>query len=105
MGFFDKLKAGLTRTKQQILELFDELVQRADAPEQRTRQIDVDTIEALEEILIGADIGIAATPGIDFDAGRSFLESLDIDDPFPDVSEDFDLPLAEDFLTKPLPPD
>ncbi len=43
--------------------------------------------------------------GIDFDAGRSFLKSLDIDDPFPDVSEDFDLPLAEDFLTKPLPPD
>ncbi len=43
--------------------------------------------------------------GIDFDAGRSFLESLDIDDPFPDVSEDFDLPLAEDFLTKPLAPD
>jgi fused signal recognition particle receptor len=64
MGFFDKLKAGLTRTKQQILERFDELVQRADAPEQRTRQIDVDTIEALEEILIGADIGIAATERI-----------------------------------------
>jgi len=64
MGFFDKLKAGLTRTKQQLLERFDELVQRADAPEQRTRQIDVDTIEALEEILIGADIGIAATERI-----------------------------------------
>jgi len=64
MGLFDKLKAGLTRTKQQILERFDELVQRADAPEQRTRQIDVDTIEALEEILIGADIGIAATERI-----------------------------------------
>ena len=64
MGFFDKLKAGLTRTKQQILDRFDELVQRADAPEQRTRQIDVDTIEALEEILIGADIGVAATERI-----------------------------------------
>ena len=61
MGFFDQLKAGLTRTKQQILDRFDELVQRADAPEQRTRQVDVDTIEALEEILIGADIGVAAT--------------------------------------------
>jgi fused signal recognition particle receptor len=64
MGFFDKLKAGLTRTKQQILDRFDDLVQRADAPEQRTRQIDVDTIEALEEILIGADIGVAATERI-----------------------------------------
>src|SRR5512138_2531238 len=64
MGFFDKLKAGLTRTKQQILDRFDDLVQQADAPEQRTRQIDVDTIEALEEILIGADIGVAATERI-----------------------------------------
>jgi fused signal recognition particle receptor len=64
MGFFDKLRAGLTRTKQQILDRFDDLVQRADAPEQRTRQIDVDTIEALEEILIGADIGVAATERI-----------------------------------------
>jgi fused signal recognition particle receptor len=64
MGFFDKLKAGLTRTKQQILDRFDELVQTADAPEQRTRQIDVETIEALEEILIGADIGVAATERI-----------------------------------------
>ena len=64
MGFFDKLKAGLTRTKQQIVDRFDELVQRADAPEQRTREIDVDTIEALEEILIGADIGVAATERI-----------------------------------------
>jgi fused signal recognition particle receptor len=64
MGFFDKLKEGLNRTKQQILGRFDELVQKADAPEQRTRQIDVDTIEALEEILIGADIGVAATERI-----------------------------------------
>ena len=64
MGFFDQLKAGLTRTKQQILDRFDDLVQRADAPEQRTRQVDVDTIEALEEILIGADIGVAATERI-----------------------------------------
>jgi len=64
MGFFDKLKAGLTRTKQQILDRFDELVQQADAPEQRTRQVDVETIEALEQILIGADIGVAATERI-----------------------------------------
>ena len=64
MGFFDKLKAGLTRTKQQILDRFDDLVQQADAPEQRTRQVDVDTIEALEQILIGADIGVAATERI-----------------------------------------
>jgi fused signal recognition particle receptor len=64
MGFFDRLRDGLSRTKQQIVERFEEIVQRADQPEQRTRPIDVDTIEALEELLISADVGIAATERI-----------------------------------------
>jgi fused signal recognition particle receptor len=61
MGFFDRLKAGLTRTTQQLVERFDEVVRRADAPERRSRPVDVDTLEALEEILISADVGMAAT--------------------------------------------
>ena len=64
MGFFDRLREGLSRTTQQIVERFDEIVSRADAPEQRSRPIDVDTIEALEELLISADIGVAATDRI-----------------------------------------
>jgi fused signal recognition particle receptor len=64
MGFLDRLREGLTRTKQQIVDRFEDLVQKADAPEQRTRQIDVETIESLEEILIGADIGVPATERI-----------------------------------------
>ena len=64
MGFFDRLKEGLSRTKQQILDRFDEIVQQADTAEQRTRPIDVDTIEALEELLVSADVGIAATERI-----------------------------------------
>ena len=64
MGFFDRLREGLSRTKQQILERFDEIVQQADTAEQRTRPIDVDTIEALEELLVSADVGIAATERI-----------------------------------------
>jgi fused signal recognition particle receptor len=64
MGFFDRLKAGLSRTKQQLVERFDDIVRVADAPERRTRPIDVETIEALEEVLIGADIGVAATDRI-----------------------------------------
>ena len=64
MGFFDKLREGLSRTKQQIVGRFEEIVQKADADEQRSRPIDVDTIEALEELLISADVGIAATERI-----------------------------------------
>jgi fused signal recognition particle receptor len=64
MGFFDRLREGLSRTTQQIVERFDDIVRRADAPEQRSRPIDVETVEALEELLISADIGIAATDRI-----------------------------------------
>ena len=64
MGFFDKLRDSLTRTKQQIVDRFEEIVQQADAVDQRTRPIDVDTIEALEELLVSADVGVAATERI-----------------------------------------
>ena len=64
MGFFDRLREGLSRTTQQIVERFDEIVRQADAPEQRSRPIDVETVEALEELLISADIGVAATDRI-----------------------------------------
>ena len=37
------------------------MVGLADAPEARTREIDVDTLEALEEILLMADVGVAAS--------------------------------------------
>ena len=64
MGFLDRLREGLSRTKQQIVGRFDEIVQQADTAEQRTRPIDVDTVEALEELLISADVGIPATEHI-----------------------------------------
>jgi fused signal recognition particle receptor len=64
MGFFDKLRDGLSRTKQQIVSRFEEIVKVADAPEQRSRPVDVDTIEALEEVLISADVGLAASERI-----------------------------------------
>jgi fused signal recognition particle receptor len=64
MGFFDKIKASLARTKEQFVERFDEIVGRADTPAQRTRPIDVDTLEALEEALISADVGVAAADQI-----------------------------------------
>jgi fused signal recognition particle receptor len=64
LGFLDRLREGLTRTKEQIVGRFDEIVQQADAGDQRTRPVDVDTIEALEELLVSADVGIAATERI-----------------------------------------
>ena len=64
MGFLDKLRDGLTRTKQQIVSRFEEIVQQADREDQRARPIDVDTIEALEELLVSADVGIPATERI-----------------------------------------
>ena len=65
MGFFDKLRDSLTRTKEQIVSRFEEIVQQADTEEQRSRPVDVDTIEALEELLISADVGLAATERIE----------------------------------------
>ena len=61
MGFFGRIRDSLTRTKQQIVGRFEEIVRRADEPERRSRPIDVDTVDALEELLISADIGVAAT--------------------------------------------
>jgi fused signal recognition particle receptor len=64
MGFFDRIKQSLTRTKEQFVERFEEAVKRADEPEQRHRPIDVETVEALEEALISADVGVAASDQI-----------------------------------------
>src|SRR6476469_7900578 len=64
MGVFGRIRESLSRTKQQIVDRFDEIVRRADDPAQRSRPVDVDTIDALEELLISADIGVAATDRI-----------------------------------------
>jgi fused signal recognition particle receptor len=64
LGLFDKLKAGLARTAQQFSDRFEALVERADTPTQRSRPIDVDTLEGLEELLIMADVGVSATDEI-----------------------------------------
>jgi fused signal recognition particle receptor len=64
MGLFGRLRDSLTRTKQQLVDRFEEIVSRADAPESRTRPLDVETVEALEEVLISADVGVAATDRI-----------------------------------------
>jgi fused signal recognition particle receptor len=64
VSLLGRLREGLSRTKQQIVERFDDIVRLADAPERRSRAIDVATIEALEELLVSADVGVAATTRI-----------------------------------------
>lgn len=51
-GFFERLKTGLTRTHENLIGRIDVLLQGK-------KQIDADTLEELEEILITADIGVA----------------------------------------------
>src|SRR5258707_3509496 len=64
MGFSDKIKQSLTRAKERCVERFEGGVKRADEPANRSQPIDVETIEALEEALISADVGVAATEQI-----------------------------------------
>jgi fused signal recognition particle receptor len=64
MGVFGRIRESLSRTKQQIVDRFDDIVRRADAPEQRKRSLDVETLDALEELLISADVGVSASERI-----------------------------------------
>jgi len=60
-----RLTDSLKRTKDQLFQRFEEVVQQADAPEARTKpSIEIDTLEALEEVLISADVGVGATQAI-----------------------------------------
>ena len=70
MGLFSRLKSSLERTKQQLFQRFEDVVQQADAPAARTRAVSVDTLEALEEVLIMADVGVGATSEIVKAVGR-----------------------------------
>jgi fused signal recognition particle receptor len=64
MGVFGRIRESLSRSKQQIVDRFDDIVRRADDPARRSAPVDVDTIDALEELLISADIGVAAADRI-----------------------------------------
>jgi fused signal recognition particle receptor len=64
MGLFGRVREGLRRTARQLVGRFDEIARRADAPERRTAKIDAETAGALEELLITADVGVAAADRI-----------------------------------------
>lgn len=54
LGFFERLKQGLSKTSESLVGRIDRLVLGR-------KQIDADTLEELEEILITADIGVSTS--------------------------------------------
>ena len=73
MGFFEKIKQGLKKTKdsvfRQVSDVFKNFV-----------KVDEDMLEELEEALISADVGVESTEEI-IDALRDKIKSERIDDP------------------------
>ena len=57
MGFLDKLRAGLSKTKNALVKQVDDLLKNFV-------KIDEDLLEELEELLICADVGVGATEDI-----------------------------------------
>lgn len=72
MGFFQRLKQGLTKTRGGLTEKVDELVKN-------TRVIDEDFYDELTDILILADVGMAATTEI-MDRLRQRVQTQEIKD-------------------------
>lgn len=56
MGFFDKLKQGLSKTRKGLIEKVESILSG--------RKIDFETLEELEEALLSADLGVKATTEI-----------------------------------------
>ena len=54
MGFFEKLKSGLAKTKSAIVEKIDDIFKSL-------HKVDEDLFDELEELLISADIGVNTT--------------------------------------------
>ena len=54
MGFFDKLKAGLAKTKSAVFGQVNEIVKNF-------RKVDEELLEELEEVMICADMGVGTT--------------------------------------------
>ena len=72
MGFFEKLKSGLNKTKSAIVEKIDNIVKSF-------RSVDEDLFEELEEALISADIGVYTTEEI-LDRLRDVVKTKGIKD-------------------------
>ena len=54
MGFFDRLKAGLSKTREKFIDKIDEILHGS-------KKIDDELLDELEETLITSDVGMATT--------------------------------------------
>ncbi len=73
MGFFEKLKAGLAKTKNAVFGRLDSLFKSFS-------KVDEEMLEELEEILITADVGVNVTESI-LDSLREKIRKEKITDP------------------------
>lgn len=73
MGFFDKLKAGLAKTKNALFGRLDQLFRGFS-------KVDEDMLEELEEVLITADVGVCPTEKI-IDGLRGKIRAEKITEP------------------------
>jgi fused signal recognition particle receptor len=64
MSVFDRMREGLSRTKAQLVSRLGEVLGRAENEVAQGRPIDLETFEALEEALLLADVGVAASDRI-----------------------------------------
>ena len=83
MGFFDKLKQGLFKTKNAIVGKVDELFKKFI-------KVDEDLFDELEELLISADIGVNTTEEI-LDELRDTVKDKRIKEPAEVKSELFEI--------------
>ena len=83
MGFFDKLKQGLFKTKSAIVE-------KVDALFKKFVKVDEELFDELEELLISADIGVNTTEEI-LESLRDIVKDKRIKDPEEVKSELFAL--------------
>jgi fused signal recognition particle receptor len=61
MGLFDRLAQGRARTAERLAQRFDEIAGRTETAAGAPAPVDVETLDALEELLLGADVGLGAT--------------------------------------------
>ena len=81
-------------------ERFDELVQEVEQGE--TVVVTRDG-RPLFNLVPSEERPAEGRGGIDWEAGQAYLRSIGVTNPVPYIAEDFDDPLPEDFLIKPLP--
>ena len=73
MGFFEKLKAGLKKTKDSVMKQVNDIFKNFV-------RVDEDMLEELEEVLIAADVGIDASEKI-IDSLRDRIRTQHIHEP------------------------